>query len=316
MIDLYASQPHYLDHLAPIWRVLPPELRGDLHYRTTPARWPADRWVLVGGYADAQKAAPRPLVYVEHGAGQSYSGDLRAAADPSYSGGQGEAHRTVRLYLAPNQAAADRWRARGRLAVVVGCPKLDPWHRGVRGAPMPRTVAVTFHWPCSLCPEAGTALPHYQPALAAQVARWRANGWSVWGHGHPRATTVLRRLWARLAVPWVPDLADVLDGASVLVGDNSSALYEMASLGRPVVCLNAPWYRRDVHHGLRFWSHPPGVQVDDAEQLAQLDLAVLHHPAADAIRRAAVAAAYHRTDGLAAERAANAIIECMGADQP
>jgi hypothetical protein len=78
-------------------------------------------------------------------------------------------------------------------------------------------------------------------------------------------------------------------------------LYEFASTGRPVVVMNAPQYRRDVHHGLRFWDYPPGLQVDRPEQLADTIARALSDPEpARALRAAAVAETYAYTDGRAA----------------
>lgn len=126
----------YADHITPVWSALPREVRGQMYAPRArdpwgtplPARWPRDRLVLVAGAVDALKARPRPLVYLEHGAGQHYPGDVRSAGHPSYSGG--DALETVVLFLCPSDAVAERWRARypGAAAVVVGCPRLDPWH--------------------------------------------------------------------------------------------------------------------------------------------------------------------------------------------
>lgn len=307
MIDAYASLRHYAEHLQPVWDALPPEWRGRW---CSPDRPPIDgRPVLVAGWRDAQTVRPAPVVYLEHGAGQSYDGDPAGRANGSYSGGAGLDH--AALFLCPNVQVADRWNDAypEAPAAVVGCPRLDRWHRAPRGIPRggPPTVAVTFHWECRLVPETRSALGHYVRALPHLAAM---PDWQVLGHGHPRMWGRLRREWRRLGVAHTPDLADVLDRADLLVGDNTSALYEFASLGRPVLVLNAPWYRRDVHHGLRFWRHVPGLQIDGPEQLVWGAMTALEDPPElRAVRRAAVAAAYAHTDGHAAERAATAIVK-------
>jgi len=134
----------------------------------------------------------------------------------------------------------------------------------------------------------------------------------VLGHGHPRLWSRIARRWQSLGVEPVRELAEVLERADVLVADNTSAMFEFASLGRPVVVLNAPWYRRDVEHGLRFWSHVPGVQVDHRGLLVPAVDEALRNPDATAAQRAAATrAAYAHTDGMAAARAAQAIREAM-----
>lgn len=316
-VHLYASQQHYAEHLLPIYRALPAELQGERwcqrprDWRTGPLPHPRRRppgLVLVAGYADACRIGAGPLVYVEHGAGQAYTD---AADNGSYSGGLGLDQ--VALFVAPGEHVAARWRARypATPVAVVGCPKLDRWHTHapwiVDGAP---TVAVTFHWDCGLVPETRSAVRHYQPALAHLRDSVSDMGGVLLGHSHPRAWAPMHRLWASLGVPSTADLADVLDRADVLVADNTSALYEFASLDRPVLALNAPWYRRDVQHGLRFWSHVPGLQVDEPDQLADgVAAAWADPPSAQALRTAAVALVYAHRDGTAAARAAAAIVE-------
>jgi len=91
----------------------------------------------------------------------------------------------------------------------------------------------------------------------------------VRGHYHPRDPHI-RNTWDRLQVP-VIDVHTVRNKVDLLIVDNSSLGYEMLHLGRGVISLNAPWYRRDVHHGLRFWDAVPGIQVDEPEELIALD---------------------------------------------
>lgn len=319
-LDLYASRSHYADHLWPIWLALPARLRGHT-LAPRPSWWGAPTrrtdlpdHTMVAAYVDAQHFGFRPLVYVEHGAGQAYVGDPRAAVSGSYSGGEGLGH--VRLFIAPSRMVAERWWARypSTLCAVVGCPRLDPWHQAGRRPPGdPPTVAWAFHWHADLCPEMRPALNHYRPWIRACTALWAAKGWRVVGHGHPREEGLWRRLWAEVGIPYLTSSQEIFDQADVLVCDNSSLLYEFASLDRPVVVLNAPWYRRHVEHGLRFWSLIPGPQVNDGPQLYDFDLDVLLVDEADrANRKAVIEQVYAFTDGRAAERAALAIDELLG----
>jgi hypothetical protein len=130
-------------------------------------------------------------------------------------------------------------------------------------------VAITFHWDCKLFPETRSALDHYVEHLGRFVRFLRTSGFEVIGHNHPRdgrLPTIWRNLQVRLA-----DVNEVRERADVLVVDNSSLAYEMLYLNRAVVTLNAPWYRRDVEHGLRFWEHIPGWAVDGPEDLLTLN---------------------------------------------
>lgn len=333
MLDVYASFPHYADHLLPIWRVLdarhwpisgPYTLRGDQNWGT-PRPDPriattAPVASLVAGWVDALIYAPegRPLVYLEHGAGQTYAGHPEAACHDSYSGGSGL--QNVRLFLVPNETVAARRRELypGTAIAVVGCPKLDRWHvpdmRIERARlDLPPAVAFTWHFDAGdVAPEATWAWPHYRIELGHVVHELQRQGLRVIGHAHPRAQRFVRELCIAVGLEWCDHLDDVFAEASVLVGDNTSALYEFASLGRPVVCMNAPWYRRDVEHGLRFWSHVPGLQVDGPGELVDVVLEALADPAhAVEMRRAAVAEVYAFTDGRCAERAADAIEEAL-----
>lgn len=175
-------------------------------------------------------------------------------------------------------------------------------------------VALTFHWHCSLVPEMDWAFRHYDAALPALVAAAEVRGWELLGHGHPRAYGALVRRWKALGIEAVPSFADILDRASVLCGDNTSALPEFASVGKPVVWLSAPWYRRDVDHGSRFWTWPAGqVCVDEPEDLVSgIERALADPPEVQAAREAMVRSVYAFTDGHAAERAAAAIVERLG----
>ena len=319
-VDALATLPHYQDHLLPIWNSLPAEVRGIF--------WVAGRGVdsssgqqlnlaklssssdllLVAGANDAQKARRRPLVYVEHGAGQTYLG----VSSSSYSGAKG--YDSVALFICPSETVAARWRATypDTPAAVVGCPRLDRWHCNIGSRDSTPNVALTFHWSNPLCPEANWALPAYKAALPQLKEACEARGLELLGHGHPRAWGPLARVWDQLGIRKAPSWESIM-GAQLLIGDNSSALPEWASLGRPVLWLNAPTWRREVWHGGRFWDWPMGqVSCDTGAQLvAKLDEALEDPPEVRAARAQMVQAVYSATDGRAADRAAEAILEVL-----
>ncbi len=315
-VDLSTSYSHYREHLLPIWSRLPEELRG-IDWGDQPSRR-RDRIHLVAGYADIERNLHNKFIYVEHGAGQQYV-NLARGADAHYSGGRGHQH--TLMFLCPNQDVADRWLSRypNKPAVVVGCPRLDDWHAGRRGNGEPKTVAITFHWDAQFTgvPETQSAFSTYRPVLLDLVQRWTRDGWTVLGHHHPRYPA-LAEFWRlpemrEAGVQPTPNAADVLDRASVIIADNTSLQAEFMSLGRKVVWLNHPAYRKEVHHGGRFWTWPQraGVQIDQPESLLQLELAELEtatwHPYVDAHGRSLA-------DGHASERASACITTLLGGD--
>lgn len=313
--------PHFVDHLAPIWHALPSSIRGDFHARGRGAgraqqlgipvvtRVPRNApLVVVASYEDLRAVRPSPVVLVNHGTGQTYKGDSKVVTHPSYSGGQGREQ--VKLYLCTSQRDADNC---GPNSVVVGVPKLDLWHKSVTSVTLPArpTVAISFHADIHLCPETRWAFPHFQQAIADLV---RSDEYNFIGHWHPRMEAFLRPFWSRLPVILAPTFDEVLDQADLYICDNSSTLYEFASTGRPVVVLNAPWYRRHVSHGLRFWDAIPGLEVNEPEELyAGVYLALKDPPTFQQKRESAVEIAYDRLcDGLATERAVKALTELVG----
>jgi len=275
MIDCYASERHFVDHLAPVWHALPEP--GDFVAHRTVREHAADlgiehgpgdpeRPVVVASWGDYKRAVKMgyaSIAYLEHGAGQSYGGDRRTVDHPGYSGGRG--HIGDGLYLVPNEYSAARWRAAYPRAtvVVVGSPKVAALPRKERdGEPV---VAVSFHWPCGVSPETRSAFSAYRPALAALGARYHTIG-----HAHPRwgRDTTLRQAYERAGIEWVEDFAEVCRRADVYACDNSSTIFEFAATGRPVVLLNGPVYRKDIDHGGRFWDWATvGVQCDSPDDL-------------------------------------------------
>lgn len=315
MIDFYASNPWYVDHVAPIWRALPPEARGTFHVTTKSAEAArglpnatsdklstSRRPLFVVSYGDLRAATMNGRTMIalgQHGAGQSYSTD-----HPAYPGGRSQG--AASLFLVPNRHAEMRTRAAYPRARVerTGCPKLDTLPGREPDGQL--VVALSFHWDGpAIAPEMRSAWLHYRRALGALTRRYR-----VIGHAHPKATARVAPWYRASHVELVPSFEDVLRRADVYACDNSSSLFEFAATGRPVVVLNAPWFRRNVEHGLRFWEASGiGVNAEGPHDLAAaVAAAVADAPATRAAREAALDLVYDpRTGG--AQRSAEVLVD-------
>lgn len=322
MIDFLSSQPQYADHLLPIWFALPPDKRGTFyavdkaaasvqaevgqHFKGTYPRLKGPL-VVVASYNDflIARRAGREVVLLNHGAGQRYGGRLQG--HPAYVGGNGR--KEVALFLEPGPYAGQITREKGGNVVEVGVPKMDVWLRYPAEITKP-VVAVSWHWHCvSGVPETDWAWPEHKDAVAELASEVK-----VIGHAHPRAWQRLEKWYLEVGIEPVQSFSEVLKRASVFVADNTSALYEFASTGRPVVVLNSKHYRRDIEQGLRFWRHVPGMQIDYPSQLSTAIRKVLEAPEEYAYPfRSVIEQVYAYTDGQAAKRAAQAILE-LGAD--
>ena len=314
MIDAYASRPNYVDHIAPVWAALGD--RGTLwvaearlaqraRTRGVTAQVGAPdgaRPTLVASYRD-ELAVPGPVVLLEHGAGQHYGG-----VDAS---SMGATRTNVLLYLAPNPDCADRMATvlPNARTVAVGCPRLDR-HLGRPDPPNgPPVVGLTWHWPARTWPEAMWAWPHYRPYLPAL-----AQGRTLVGHGHPRIMGRLIGDYRRAGVRVESDPETFLDSIDLLVADNTSLLFEAAAVGIPVAVLDAPWYRRHVEHGLRFWEWADiGPRTGAGPALPEtVDRAWQERDLFRPTREAMRDAVYGPWDGKAAARAADAIADTVG----
>lgn len=336
MIDVYASRASYWRHLAPVVE----ELRARGHDVATWTERRAqpwgNRWVddagrkadvtLVASWQDAQRFQTSRVVYLEHGAGQTYRDGNRRG----WAGADELDH--VRLFLGPSEKVGLIWRTRYPQAVVetVGDPALDQHFRrkcniergistpnvararvsepaATTSGVAPAVVAVTAHWRCTSCPETWPAVGEYSRAIARLPTTYR-----VAATGHPKDEPGARGRAKRWRVPYEPDpdvvLATLVASAGVLIADNTSLMYEAAALDVPVLALNGRRWRREVEHGLRFWSHVPGPQVDDPEDFRkQLEAVVEDCAEFRALRARAAGAAYAHLDDGAAARAADAI---------
>lgn len=326
-LDVLAEEIQFVDHLAPVWRALPEVSRGrfmthfaflkhakslgvDAVTRTIDGSNP----ILVASLGDmntARKLGRTSIARMEHGIGQSYAGDPRhpIAIHGSYAGGAGA--ECVSLFLVPNETSGKRWRDAypDARVEVIGCPKLDelrPFTPAESGRPI---VGVSVHWNWHWIPETLSAFIPYHEAFIAL-----AKTHSALGHAHPKAAPEVSRWFAKKSIPYAEHLTDIMEKASVFVCDNSSAMYEFAATGRPVVVMNLPEYRRSVRHGLRFWDAAKvGVNVDGPAGLsAAVDIALTDPPEVAAAREAALDIVYARRTG-ASLLAAQTLLDWMGA---
>lgn len=269
-VHAICTLPQYRRHVEAVWKHLSPDVQGEMRTEqgASTRGWPTEDLVLIGGFYDMDRCPQNRMIYVEHGAGQSYDGDAKTKAHPAYHGSQHPDE--VIGYICPNKRVADSW---GKPAFVAGCPAIDGHDpEAAHHWKYQLTAAITFHWNAMrMASEAWSAKQHYIDGLHNMVAHLRSEGFDVIGTWHPR-DPFGRQAWINIGVEHTPDPDEVLDRADLLVADNTSLQYEAAKLGIPNIVLNAPWYRKDVHHGLRFWDLVPGRQVDSLEQFMRLDI--------------------------------------------
>lgn len=308
-VDVFATQPHYRRHLLPIFRALPPEMQGTVHPLGEMTTLPG-RVGLVAGGVDAHVLRNQCKVfYVEHGAGQSYAGaDLAAAQMPGYSAADGHRWPHVLGFICPNERVARNWTTAP--SVAVGCPKMDEHILDESWTPQ-GTVCFAWHWDATFCPEARSAWLHYSSSLIVATQRFRSQGYEVFGHSHPRWGDQINNRMAASGMTILPTDEDVFYHAEILLVDNSSIGPEFNSLGRPIIWLNAPWYRREVHHGQRFWEWTEmAPTIDDRNELLDLDLDSIVRKKPGQVGWVA-ADAYEHIDGKASERAAAFIVDIL-----
>lgn len=272
-VDAFASHPHYFDHIQPVWEALDP--LGEF-YVTPSAKRPgprirglpaSDTPLIVAGYPDLKRTR-RPVIFIEHGAGETYG-----MADSHYAGGRNRDR--VVLFLCPNRRVFEANEAKyPARSVIVGSPRLE-WlaqhrDRNARESSSGSTsgrlrVAVSFHWNCQIHPQAGTALFEF----ADQFNSWTRAGVEVKGHAHPRIADRARKLFYSAGLEFIEDFADVVAWADVYAVDNSSTLFEAAALGLDVVVLDASRYTAQ-ETGWRFWKYADiGPRIGAGQDLVE-----------------------------------------------
>jgi hypothetical protein len=288
-LDFFARRDNYVDHLSPIWKIFPEQLRGNffvdqrnfgyaifelgtpgviIYNGYTPA---GQGPILTCAYGDMSRAARnegRKIISMEHGTGHTFG-------TASYPDGQGR-RSLVSLALMPNEFTANKARVvRDTHCEIIGTPKTDELipPSKVFSRPVDKPViAIGFHWGDrkSSPPESGSAWEHYKIVLPVLKAKYGEN---LIAHGHPLSWGVFRPVFEREGIEFVEDFRDVCRRADVYINDLSSTLYEFLVTGKPVVVLNAPWFRREVNYGIRFWDYSNvGINVENpAELLPAID---------------------------------------------
>ncbi|HZM24554.1 MAG TPA: hypothetical protein VFC02_22595 [Anaerolineales bacterium] len=330
-IDFFARRTHFVDHMVPVWRQLESE-RGQFfvpeaiadHARkrgvdvvalkargsgidVRPPR--SENAMLVCAYGDltvAHRADPRrKFIMMEHGVGITYG------PHPGYAGGKGM-RKKVSLFLAPNAIVfAKTFRALPGLdQVVIGTPKLDPFvnTKSTKDHKEKPVVCISFHWNGSkVQPEAGNAFGHFRRALPDLAV---CGEFKLIGHGHPREINYFAREYEKLGIEVVRDFDEVMERADLYVCDNSSTIYEFLVTGKPVVLMNAPQYRRNVHWGIRFWEYTDiGPMMDMPIESLPFILHALKHPEYWQEQRERAVQDLFPYQGCSARRAAEAIRE-------
>jgi len=297
-IQFLATEPHYQEHLRPVYDALPVEVRGQ--FCTHPRELVPGMLTVVSSYKNLIQTSDQPIVFFEHGSGFQYN-----VRHDGYAGAK-DRDRVV-LFCNTNQLVADaNERSHPNIkSVIVGCPKMDELVHTPKPSGTP-VVAFSWHWECRVVPETRSAWPYYMDELE----RLKPTIWAPLGHSHPRATAMVRSDYEAWGWQYTPSFKEVCAQASVYVCDTSSTIYEFAALDRPVILLNAPWYRRNVHHGLRFWDHIPGIQVDHPERLPGAIERALTDDTWGPERRRITELVYPYL-GSATERAAAAILDLL-----
>lgn len=308
-VDIYASQPHYLRHIAPVWWELDPDERGVVHVPTE-LREIASQLVGVGGergnvrlgagWSDVQGPPnDQKRVLMEHGIGQSYIGCRR----PNYVNGHGREN--IDLVLLPNDASK-QGHTGGREVAIIGSPYLDTLTDDHPGHLRIFDAAVSFHFDAvEVAPEATSGFWHFRSAVAK--AR-DDNTAKIIGHGHPRMRDKLEPWYTDHHVGSVWDFQAAINLSTTYACDNSSTMFYAAALDVPVIVLNPPAYRTYMRHGLRFWelAHV-GEQVSDPSELVPAIERAVADPGAYATNREEVSSILFPHRGQAAKRAAEAI---------
>ncbi len=328
--NLEGDRRHYIDHLAPVYLALPDEHRGNFYCTeqygdyarskgikpvTQPTRLALKKALLeirdrpltvVCGHADPGwlYATKRPNAIMMHGVGFCFDKDRK---HPSYPGTRMHREHT-RLILATNEHIAEIERqANPHIRVeAVGCPKLDRWHAQDK---KPRSdkpvIALAWHWDCHVSRDTRTAFYEYRHILPELKERYH-----LLGHGHPSIIDKLIPEYESMGIEWTASIDEVFERADLMTADATSAIFEFASLDRPVVALMSGHYREPDFGGMLTYRRKLGVVCESPEQLVMsIELALNEPQDITDQRRATIAECYAYTDGECSRRAAEILME-------
>ena len=326
-IDFLATQPQYIDHIAPVWDALAEDNIGNFYvpnslighaqsrlkthlylfgYENNSLTTYGVNPILVAAYGDMKycyrQNPERRIFMMEHGTGHGFGG-------AAYPNGKGDRD-LVSLFLSPNKYTAEKIRqVRTTPIEVIGTPKLD-WivnnEHVIHRHNEPPIVCISFHHGTRRRnpPEAGSAFEHYNDYIAELK---KNTAFRLVAHGHPLSRDRDIPFYESIDVPFIHDFVEVQRVCDLYINDLSSTLYEFAATGKPVVIMNAPWFRKDVYHGLRFWDYADiGNVVEQPEELPEAISNTLQYDLCSRRRQRAVSELFPYM-GVSAQRAAGII---------
>lgn len=321
-IDFLATEEHFVDHLLPIYNSLPKKHQGNFY--TTQLATNLE-WSIYKNQSDIIKEINsvnnhrllflsslltntiqkinRPIGWIAHGAGQTYN-----TARWRYSNND-----NLYLALCPNEHYYNyvKTNSKCKNIKIVGSPKLDKWYNYKKEKNEKPVVAISFHHDRKACPESHSSFPHFKNILPQLFTQSK---WKILGHGHPRIIDQLIPIYDQYNIEYTRDFEEVLRKADLYICDHMSTLYEFAAVdNKPVVVLNAPWYRRDVEHGLRFWEHCDiGINCDNPEYLLNcVELGLKDNEKQRILRQKCLKAVYKYQDGKSTQRATDELIKLV-----
>lgn len=329
-IDFFARRTHFVDHLLPVWQKIPQFHRGQFYVPDSISDYvPRDFHILetcknpvncyppysenpmvVCAYGDMErtysedKKTGKPIrnwIMMEHGVGLTPAPE---GDNAGYAGGLG-LRKEVSLFLAPNEYIASKTaKVLDTHQVVIGTPKLDKWSDYQPA--LSNKVAISFHWNGShISSEAGNAFTFYKPVLEEVSKKF-----SLLGHGHPKSIHQFKDFYDSISIPTIEQFELIMHLAGIYVNDCSSTLYEFLVTGKPVIILNAPWFRKGINWGIRFWDYTNvGLQVNRPEDLSNAILSTLEHPEQYKKQRDIAVRELYPNIGRSSQIAADAILK-------